>query len=141
MLQRNIECGKCKLSSKYENDSETLNFRLPLTVKPLSYDIEIKPNIETMAFEGKVKLEFEALANFRKLLLHSKDLEIKSAHCNVTTNSSIDADNNKSATRLTCKYNQKHEFISLEGLRYKKGQCYTLHIMYSGIICVDFIVL
>ena len=48
----------CQLSTFY---GHLLLFRLPIFVRPISYDLELTPNISTLAVRGIIKLIFQVI--------------------------------------------------------------------------------
>ncbi|CAH1397947.1 unnamed protein product [Nezara viridula] len=52
--------------------------RLPKNVKPLHYDLQLKPNLETFVFEGKVGIKLQVNEPTSKIILNALELEIKS---------------------------------------------------------------
>lgn len=55
--------------------------RLPLSVKPLAYDVELKPNlydgpVEEFTFDGYVQIKLEVMESTNNITLHSNKLTI-----------------------------------------------------------------
>ncbi|XP_073968531.1 puromycin-sensitive aminopeptidase [Rhodnius prolixus] len=53
--------------------------RLPKTVKPVHYDLFLKPNLKTFAFEGRETIQVQVLKPTTKIVLNSLDLKISRA--------------------------------------------------------------
>ena len=47
------------------------SYRLPKKVRPLSYDVYLKPDLQTFEFEGEVKITVEVLENTSEIILHT----------------------------------------------------------------------
>jgi hypothetical protein len=52
------------------------SYRLPENVRPLSYDVYLKPELETFTFEGVVKIRVEVLENISEIILHTNKQKI-----------------------------------------------------------------
>ena len=46
------------------------SYRLPKNVRPLSYDVYLKSDLQTFEFEGEVKITVEVLENTSEIILH-----------------------------------------------------------------------
>lgn len=66
-LSRNVIARPEEDSSKY---------RLPDTVKPVSYNIKLTPNINAETFEGKIEITIKVKEDTKQIILHSKNLVI-----------------------------------------------------------------
>jgi hypothetical protein len=47
------------------------SYRLPKNVRPLSYDVYLKPEFQTFKFEGDVKIRVEVLEDTSQIILHT----------------------------------------------------------------------
>lgn len=52
------------------------SYRLPKTVRPISYDVYLKPEFQTFTFEGDVTIRVEVLENTNKIILHTNKQNI-----------------------------------------------------------------
>ena len=52
------------------------SYRLPKNVRPLSYDVYLKPNFKTFTFEGDVKITVEVLEDTSEIILHTNKQNI-----------------------------------------------------------------
>ncbi|XP_061528117.1 endoplasmic reticulum aminopeptidase 1b [Phycodurus eques] len=52
------------------------HMRLPQTVMPLHYDLNIHPNLTTLNFTGVVRIQLEVLKDTKAIVLHAKQLKI-----------------------------------------------------------------
>ena len=58
-------------------DSPWDNIRLPEFIKPERYDIEIRPNFETLLVEGSAKLTFHVKEGVKDFIIfHSKNMSL-----------------------------------------------------------------
>lgn len=55
---------------------ENLTFRLPSAISPIAYNLFLNPNLETKAFSGNVKIEFNVAEPVPFVALHSKFLNV-----------------------------------------------------------------
>jgi len=53
-----------------------ISYRLPKNVRPLSYDVYLKPDLQTFEFEGEVKITVEVLENTSEIILHTNKQNI-----------------------------------------------------------------
>jgi aminopeptidase 2 len=53
------------------------SYRLPKTVKPISYEVKLKPNFENFTFEGDVKITVQVLEDTSTIILHSNKQDIR----------------------------------------------------------------
>lgn len=56
------------------------NVRLSKNIVPVSYDIRLRPDLENFTFEGIETITLNILKKTKTLTLHSKELEIETAH-------------------------------------------------------------
>lgn len=56
------------------------NVRLSKTIVPIEYDIKLHPDLENFTFEGSEFIALDILKETKIITLHSKDLEIETAH-------------------------------------------------------------
>ena len=52
------------------------NYRLPKIVRPLTYDVYLKPEFQTFTFEGDVKIRVEVLEDTSEIILHTNKQDI-----------------------------------------------------------------
>jgi len=53
------------------------SYRLPKDVRPLSYDVYLKPEFQNFTFEGEVKIVVEVLNDTTEIILHTNKQTIK----------------------------------------------------------------
>ena len=64
-------------------DSPWDNIRLPEFIKPERYDIEIRPNFETLLVEGSAKLTFHVKEGVKDFIIsHSKNMSLSLVNIN-----------------------------------------------------------
>ena len=56
------------------------NVRLSKAVVPIKYEIQLKPDLENFTFEGIETITINVLKKSKVLTLHSKEIEIETAH-------------------------------------------------------------
>ncbi|XP_054905043.1 leucyl-cystinyl aminopeptidase isoform X2 [Poeciliopsis prolifica] len=54
-------------------------FRLPHSIRPLSYDLTFTPDLDSMTFTGKAAIEMSVLHNTKRIVLHAANLNITKA--------------------------------------------------------------
>jgi hypothetical protein len=52
------------------------SYRLPKNVRPLSYDVHLKPEFQNFTFEGDVKITVEVLEDTSEIILHTNKQNI-----------------------------------------------------------------
>jgi len=57
-------------------DADT-SYRLPKNVRPLSYDVYLKTELENFTFEGDVKIRVQVLENTNEIILHTNKQNIE----------------------------------------------------------------
>ena len=99
--------------------------RLPSYVKPIKYNLILKPDLEAFVFSGKETIKIILDKATKKITLHSKDLDIETAKININKK-------NQFAYKIT--YKAKEEtttFHFKESIPKGKAE---LSIVFSGII-------
>ena len=56
--------------------------RLPIFIRPVSYDLELSPNLTTLAVKGIIKLIFQVTEETDFIVFHIKDINITSKTIN-----------------------------------------------------------
>ena len=56
--------------------------RLPMFIRPLSYDLELTPNLDTLSVKGIIKLIFQVTQETDFIVFHSKNIQITSKTIN-----------------------------------------------------------
>ena len=56
--------------------------RLPIFIRPVSYDLELSPNLTTLAVKGIIKLIFQVTEETHFIVFHIKDINITSKTIN-----------------------------------------------------------
>ena len=57
-------------------------FRLPIFIRPVSYDLELTPNLTTLEVKGIIKLIFEVTEETDFIIFHIKNMNITSKTIN-----------------------------------------------------------
>ena len=77
------------LNLRDEIQNPWLNWRLDESVKPVHYDINLKIDVDNEIFSGSMKIEINLTKPLRYLILHSKDLLIKSSTINTKVDNTL----------------------------------------------------
>jgi len=88
------------------------------TIKPISYDLDLTPDLSTFIFTGKQQVNFELLTDAKELTWHSRDLKIKKAV--------IDGG------ELSIDYDKENETVTFSTEQELKSGQYTLELEYTG---------
>ena len=65
-----------RLEAIQVTDADT-SYRLPKNVRPLSYDVYLKTELENFTFEGDVKIRVQVLENTNEIILHTNKQNIE----------------------------------------------------------------
>lgn len=106
---------------------ENLTFRLPAAIKPSAYTLFLNPNLETKAFSGNVKIDFNVSEPVPFVALHSKFL-------NVTTNKLIkNLENGAEGIPIKSSFEyEKYEYYIVEPESQLSVGNYTIDLDFSG---------
>ena len=113
------------------SDDHLRSFRLPLTLKPFLYELELRTDISGNSFAGAVLIHFQCRSPTRFIVLHVSDLDIDSIE--------LDKAGRQDGASTTPKLTDEPEFylpfdfmtLALDG-PLKKGHSYTLKIRYQA---------
>ena len=105
--------------------SKNKSIRLPDYISPISYDLTIHPDLESFTFSGNEIIKINVKKEINKIILHSKDIEIKTAKIS----------NNKKIEQFAQKisYNIENETVTLF-FKNKINGNFDLHLSFVGII-------
>jgi hypothetical protein len=106
---------------------ENLTFRLPSAIRPLAYNLFLHPNLETKAFSGNVKIDFNVSEPVPYVVLHSKFL-------NVTTNKLIrNLENGAEGIGIKSSFEyEKFEYFVVEPEADLPAGSYTIDLDFTG---------
>jgi Peptidase M1 N-terminal domain len=106
---------------------ENLTFRLPSAIHPIAYNLFLNPNLETKAFSGNVKIEFNVAEPVPFVTLHSKFL-------NVTTNKLIrNLENGAEGIPIKSSFEyDKFEYFIVEPESELSAGNYTIDLDFDG---------
>jgi len=105
------------------------NVRLPAHIVPMRYDITLKPDLEAFTFEGKETIHLSLKKAAKKITLHSKELDIRSAE--------IVRDAGKGSAKefaLRISYDEKAETATFAFPRKIPRGDLELRLIFSGIL-------
>jgi hypothetical protein len=123
-------------------EDEYINYRLPSDLKPILYEITIKPyvgeyyNEKSFTFEGYINISFICLNETNKIILHAKNLFILSTKLFEINNSYFNGISyNEIFINDDIFYDDIREFAIITlNKDCVKGNNYILSINYTGII-------
>lgn len=69
-----VDAGPCP--TKSDDSGDWRNFRLPTYVKPIHYDLEVKPEMETDIYTGTVNISIALEQSTSHLWLHLRETKI-----------------------------------------------------------------
>ncbi|XP_039964988.1 uncharacterized protein LOC120777590 [Bactrocera tryoni] len=72
-----------------EDETETINYRLPDSINPVHYDLYLHPDIETGNFSGQVVIQVTTVTAITEIVLHSNNLEISNVYLSNTNNPTV----------------------------------------------------
>ncbi|XP_035513792.1 leucyl-cystinyl aminopeptidase [Morone saxatilis] len=72
-------CRKENKTTPIEPPFPWTQFRLPHSIRPLSYDLTLNPDLDNMNFTGSTVIKMVVLHNTKRIVLHSANLNISKA--------------------------------------------------------------
>lgn len=111
-------CSMCNSTSGSMNIQREV---LPSNVKPLHYDLTLKPNFKDFTFDGQLKIDFKVLENTSFIKLNCLDIKIKSAEINSNKIDKIE-------------YNEDDQTVEFKFDEVKQDSSALLSLVYSGIL-------
>jgi hypothetical protein len=105
------------------------SYRLPKNVRPLSYDVYLKPEFRTFKFEGDVKIMVKVLEDTSQIILHTNKQNIRL----ITVSGP--------ATRVTITRpnidTEKHFLIINSPSEFTAGTNYSIRITFAATLSED----
>ncbi|XP_061386746.1 aminopeptidase N-like [Musca vetustissima] len=119
--------------ARLEERADVLNYRLPNDTVPVHYEVELTTNVHdgTRKFTGVVKIDITVVVPTTSLVLHARQLTIKSAKIKSATSASED---------LNIDYEQQREFLTLTrktNVNFPKDSKWIVTIEYEGQLRTD----
>jgi hypothetical protein len=105
------------------------SYRLPKNVRPLSYDVYLKPEFHTFTFEGDVKIMVEVLEDTSEIILHTN----KQIFRTVTVSG---PDTDVTITRPNID-NEKHFLIITNPSNFSANNEYKISINFTATLSED----
>jgi hypothetical protein len=105
------------------------SYRVPKNVRPLSYDVYLKPEFQNFTFEGDVKIMVEVLEDTSKIILHTNKQNIR-----IITVSGPDID--MTITRPHIDY-EKHFLIITNPTNFSADTEYKISITFTATLSED----
>lgn len=101
------------MAKQVHDDSKFTGVRLPCNIKPVHYDLRLKPNFDDFTFTGKVAISYQLAADTESLqsvVLHANHLKITEGHARPRG----EADNSTGNQLTTVTYSKATETATLE---------------------------
>ena len=105
------------------------SYRLPKNVRPLSYDLYLKPEFQNFTFEGDVKIRVEVLEDTSEIILHTNKQNIRLIRVS-------GPDRNVTITRPNIDY-EKHFLIINSPPNFSADTEYTIGITFTATLSED----
>ncbi|KAL0074682.1 aminopeptidase [Phycomyces blakesleeanus] len=103
---------------------------LPTNVKPVHYDLSLKPNLKTFVFHGRVKVDLEIKEDSTTIVLNTHDIKIHSA---TLASSHLKTESTQTATEIT--YDEKRDLATLTFQEsVKANTTAVLDIVFEGVL-------
>uniref|UniRef100_UPI0037E8A15A leucyl-cystinyl aminopeptidase n=1 Tax=Semicossyphus pulcher TaxID=241346 RepID=UPI0037E8A15A len=99
-------------------------YRLPHSICPLSYDLTLNPDLDTMTFTGITVISMSVLHNTKRIILHSANLNITKATFKLGDGEAKDV--------TVLEYNPRHQIAVQFSEELKTGQFCVLTLEYSA---------
>ncbi len=99
--------------------------RLPDWITPITYDIKLHPDLENFTFSGVENITFKSTKPTNQITLHSKDIDIETAHIAISKTKKIFAE---------ISYNEKNETATFTFPTKIKSGKNTLGLVFRGIL-------
>jgi hypothetical protein len=109
-------------------DADT-SYRLPKNVRPLSYNVYLKPELENFTYEGDVKITVKVLEDTSEIILHTNKQSIS-----LITVSGSDTDEKITEANID---HEKHFLIINIPSLFSKDNEYNISINFTGILSED----
>lgn len=111
-------------SSRFRTSLENKIFRLPKDVRPIHYDITLRPNLKTGTFKGIVNITINITKPRRDIFIHNRALVIKTLN--------LSYDNNVVVPVLNVNDKKSEQVFQITLKKNAKPRIYYLFIEYSG---------
>ncbi|XP_061386747.1 aminopeptidase N-like [Musca vetustissima] len=120
-------------TARLQQRAEDLNYRLPNNTIPLHYEVEFTTNVHdgTREFSGIVKIDINVVEPTTSVVLHARQLTIKSAKIQSSTSASED---------LNIAFEEEREFLTLSrktSENFPKDSKWTVTVEYEGLLRLD----
>jgi len=103
-----------------------IKHRLPLNIIPKNYDLIFEPNLKDFTFKGKETIKINLKESAEKIILHSKDLDIKKIFLD-----------EKEIDTLNIKFNKDFEIMIINLPKKVSSGNHKLYIEFNGILNED----
>nr|XP_020450130.1 leucyl-cystinyl aminopeptidase [Monopterus albus] len=99
-------------------------FRLPQSIHPLSYDLTLNPDLESMTFTGRTVINMSVRHNTKRIVLHSANLNI--------TKATFKLGDRKTSVVTVLEYKPRQQIAVKFSEELKEGQYCVLTLDYSA---------
>ena len=65
--------------NKMKNKITNKSVRLPIHISPITYNLVIKPDLESFTFSGNETIKIKVDKEVKEITIHSKNIEIETA--------------------------------------------------------------
>jgi hypothetical protein len=118
-----------RFEAKQVTASDT-SYRLPKIVRPVSYDVYLKPEFDTFTFEGDVKITVEVLEDTSEIILHTNKQ-------NIETVTVSEEDNEVTITTTRDIDSEKHFLIIKSETTFSADTKYNININFTANLSED----
>ena len=124
-------------SSNQQTSNRIIDYRLPLDLMPYYYEIRLKSFLDidesiysnrSFTYDGAVNISFSCEKPTNKVILHSKNLEIRGESINIFSNTDADV-----VASQEWQKDEERDFLMINlNKECTKDHNYTLHISFMG---------
>jgi hypothetical protein len=104
------------------------SYRLPKTIKPISYEVYLKPDFESFIFDGNVRIRVQVLEDTSNITLHSNRHTITNITV-IENNITLDINNSTNPEKHFLTINSETNFLT--------GTEYDIDIIFTGVLSED----
>uniref|UniRef100_A0A8C4I990 Aminopeptidase n=1 Tax=Dicentrarchus labrax TaxID=13489 RepID=A0A8C4I990_DICLA len=117
-------CRKENKTTPIEPPFPWSQFRLPHSIRPLSYDLTLNPDLDNMNFTGSTVIKMVVLHNTKRIVLHSANLNISKA--------TFKLDDGEASDVTVLEYKPRQQIALNFSEELKAGQYCVLTLDYSA---------
>jgi hypothetical protein len=92
------------------------SYRLPENVRPLTYDVYLKPEFQNFTYQGSVKIRVKVLEGTREIILHANrqvitNIQVSGPQTNLITTPNLDVEKHFLIINNTSNFSADTEYI------------------------------